>query len=366
MTGRLLTGATGFVGGAIALELLDRTDEPLVAVVRARDDGHARQRLHGALAEMAVGYGRDHLLDAIRTRTTAVAGDVTAPLCGVDPAGLPAVAEVWHCAASLRFEERHRAEIMAHNVAGTEHLLALAAAAGAGTVNHVSTAYVAGPRRGPVAEEPATDPAATNNCYEESKVRAEALVAASELRTRILRPGIVIGHSVTRHGVNWSGLYGMARHVHRFRTLGGRATRAFLPHVQLRVVGEPETRLNLVPVDVVARNAVGIALSGSPETYFHLTSPAAPTLGEVATELLGLLGLRQPLWVDDRATLTPLDQEFDRGTDFYRSYLRDDKQFGTAHTEAACGPDLATAPMDAGEVRAYLRHYLEEREPAAV
>lgn len=361
MTTRLLTGATGFVGGAIALELLERTEDPLVALVRGDDDDHARRRLHDALTDMAVGYGRPELVEVVRARATAVAGDITVSRCGV--AGLTGVDEVWHCAASLQYEEKYRTDIEAQNIAGTANVLALTRELGAGTINYFSTAYVVGNRRGPVPEEAVIDVGATNNCYEESKVRAEALVhaAAAELRVRILRPSIVIGHPVTRHGVNWSGMYGFARQVRLFRKVADRKLGTFLSHARVQLLAEPDCRLNLVPIDMVARNAVTVCLSDSPQTYFHLVNSETIPVRDAVSEIMALVGLREPRWVQDRDGFTSIDESLDDGMDFYRSYLRGEKHFELTNTDAVCGAGASSATLDPAEIRAYVGHYLAQQ-----
>src|SRR2546427_231127 len=73
---------------------------------------------------------------------------------------------------------------------------------------HFSTAYVAGRRTGTILERPVVDSTDMNNPYEESKARAELLVAdATGLRTWIMRPAVVIGHSETHATLSDQALY---------------------------------------------------------------------------------------------------------------------------------------------------------------
>ena len=364
MSVRLITGATGFVGGAVVLELLDRAEGRVLAVVRGRDAAQARARLHGALEEMAAGYGRPDLIPAVRERTDAVPGDILAPACGADQADLPDVDEFWHVAASLKYKEKDREEIEAANVGGTENALDLARRLGVPVFNYVSTSYVAGSRRGIVPEGPVLDASLANNCYEETKIRAERLVeaAAGTMRVRIMRPTIVVGHSRTRHGLNWSGLYGFARQLLVFQELVRPKVGTLLSHTRLRLVSDPFAPINLVPVDVVARNAVTIALSQSPATYFHLGNTVTPTAREVVGTVMGLTGLREPLWVRDKDDFTAIDDVLDKGMGFYGSYYRYGKRFDLSNTEAVCGPGSCHAPMDAEQITEFVRHYLS-REP---
>lgn len=360
----LVTGATGFVGGAVVLELLDRCDARILALVRGRDATEARARLHGALEEMAEGYGRPDLIASVRERTEAVPGDILAPACGADPASLPRVDEFWHVAASLKYKEKDREEIEAANVGGTAHALDLAKRLDVPVFNYVSTCYVAGSRRGIVPEGPVLDASLANNCYEETKIRAERLVeaAAGHTRVRIMRPTIVVGHSRTRHGLNWSGLYGFARQLLVFQELVRPKVGTLLSHTRLRLVSDPFAPINLVPVDQVARNAVTIALSDSPATYFHLGNAAAPSAREVVGTVMGLTGLREPLWVRDKDDFTAIDDVLDKGMGFYGSYYRFGKKFDLSNTETVCGPDSCAAPMDAAQITDYVLYYLS-REP---
>ena len=51
-----MTGATGFVGAALVLELLARTEDTLVCVVRPREGVTVQERLLAALEEAADAY----------------------------------------------------------------------------------------------------------------------------------------------------------------------------------------------------------------------------------------------------------------------------------------------------------------------
>src|SRR5215218_11247129 len=68
----LLTGVTGFVGTAVMLRLLERSDRPVVALVRAADTAEATARRRGALAEVAPA----ELIDAYMSRCSAVPADL--------------------------------------------------------------------------------------------------------------------------------------------------------------------------------------------------------------------------------------------------------------------------------------------------
>ena len=332
----VVTGATGLVGSALVLELLLRTDADVACLVRpGRSD--ASSRLVAALSAAARAYGHGEALDAdIRHRCVAIAADVDLPLCGVDPDRFPsAAAEFWHCAADQRYEERHWEGLQRTNVLGTRHAVELATAVGCLSFNHFSTAYVAGRRNGTVREQPVTDPL-HNNRYEESKIAAEWVVLAAEgLQKRILRPGIVIGHSVTRAVVGGhSGMYGIQRQLVQLERmlsmLGDPAVRTR----PLRLRADRATPVDLAPVDLVVSDAVSVSQSGH-AGVFHLTHPTGVRLGDGLDLMFDVAGLPRPHYTYSDAGFAAADREFDRKIDFFRSYLTGAKTFDRSRLLAA-------------------------------
>ncbi|RKS77900.1 male sterility protein [Motilibacter peucedani] len=358
MPRHLLTGTTGLVGGAVALELLERTDDELYCLVRGADATSARQRLLASLSESAVGYGRADLLPALADRVVPVWGDISEEGCGVVSA-LPQVEQVWHCAASLRYEEHYRDEILQQNVEGTRHVLDLARASGAAVFNHVSTAYVAGRASGRVLEGEAPGLEAANNCYEESKILGERLVTAETgMHVRVMRPSIVVGHSATLHATSFSGMYGFARLALFLRQTAGRRYGVDPRRTPLTVVAEPLAQLNLVPVDTVARNAVTIGLSQSAERYFHLTNAQAPSVALVVAVIHELLGMPRATWARSRDGLNAMDVAFDEAITFYSSYMRTTKEFDRTHADAVCGEGSSDVAFTRADIAAHVEHFL--------
>jgi nucleoside-diphosphate-sugar epimerase len=359
----LVTGATGFVGAALVLELLDQTAGEVACLVRpSHDPERARTRLTEALKRAFLLYERADMLPAIEERCTAVPFDLREE-SEETRARLPAgIAEVWHSAASLRFKQEQRPKIFEQNVEGTRRLLRLSTDIGASAFNHVSTAYVAGRRSGLVLEEPARDPSVAHNAYEESKIRAEMLVDEWEgMHTRIMRPSIVIGHTKTFAAISNTGLYGFILGVQRARKeVEAMGLGAFLAHRQIRLRGDGEAPINLIPVDVVARNAVRISRSSSDADVFHLANATPPLAAEVGRVVFAALGLAAPRWVTDADEFTLIDEKLDEQprTDFFRTYLSRDRVFDLSNTNAALGDPASKIPFDEGELAPYVEWYL--------
>jgi nucleoside-diphosphate-sugar epimerase len=327
---RLLTGATGFVGSHFLLRWA-LEGQRVVAMARASSPSAATERVRQALVVAARSLATPPLVPAVE----CVQGDLSRELCGVSAEAQGrlrqlGVRELWHFAASLQYEERHRDAIFETNVAGTRRAVDLAQALGCEWFVHVSTAYTAGSRRGLIGEQLPRRSAGFNNCYEASKADAEhlaaALCAARGIKLAILRPSIVVGPSCSKStGGSSTGIYGFARELARargpLRALGR----------PLRLHGEPETPLNLLPIDwFIDDVAELLRASVRASCIHHHTLDACPTIreiGEVVTELLALPGFV----IEPQATpKTPLEALLARRTAFYAPYLSGGKRFQRA------------------------------------
>ena len=354
----LVTGGTGFVGACIILELLRHTDVEVLCIVRP---GRKTEdvRLRTALEAAAHAYGYDEtILEAIKTRCRALSGNIETELCGVSTK--VRVDEFWHSAASLRYENRYAAEIFSTNVEGTRHAVELAHYLGVDRFNYVSTAYVAGKRSGRILEEIENNHE-TNNLYEASKIQAEAIVTcARDLRPRIFRPSVVIGHSKTYAATNFTGMYGFMRKLLQFKGMMSRIQEGFLLRESIRMRVDPDGLLNLIPVDIVARQAVEISLSSSPASVFHLTNATPPTIAEFLLLLFEELGIKEPQFVNHKDEYSWIDTKFDQAIDFYGSYLLGFKEFDRTNSDTAIGNTHdAACVLDATELRTYYRWYLK-------
>jgi thioester reductase-like protein len=345
----LVTGATGLVGAALVLELLARTDDEVVCLVRPGRLSPL-DRLRQALDTAARSYGVFGL--EIDKRCTVVTADLRHPRCGVE--GVRAD-EFWHCAADLRYENRHWEALQRTNVEGSRNALDLALAAGVTTFNYMSTAYVAGRLDGHLTE--VRHAAETNNRYEDSKVAAEDLVAeVTDFATRTLRPSIVIGHSRTYEVCGGlSGLYGIQRRLKQFKRALGVLGSSDEP---MRVRANAAARVNLVPVDLVAADAVSISQSTSTARVFHLTHPEPLSVGPGLGLMFEVADLPRPVFTTGDAGFTQLDREFDRKIDFYSSYLTGTKVFDQTNLLAAVDrPALTSWQFDLAELAKFYGWY---------
>ncbi|MFF3227882.1 SDR family oxidoreductase [Nocardia suismassiliense] len=357
MSGYLVTGATGMVGGALTLELLQSTDAPLHLLVRGGDTA-AEDRCLFALQEAAESYGLERdFVSRQRGRLHIVVGDLTSSAV-IERLPDRDIGEVWHCAASLKFDDRSRDEIFAVNVDGTARLLDLSEKVGATRFNYISTAYVAGSTVGRIDESAVPPDACANNQYELSKIAAEHLVSSCDsISTCIWRPSIVVGHSTTLATTSFTGLYGLVRDAFRFKR---RTQKVFGPGFvprQTRVLADPTAEANLIPVDLLVRQAVSLStLPGFEADIVHLTNGAAPSLRDVLSVTAEATGVREPEYVTSADSLTALDRRLRKAMQFYAPQGGGTKFFAQDVAEQYGSP--LRFPMDVDYLRALIGWYI--------
>ena len=167
-TTALITGATGFLGGALARRLLGEGLE--VTCLGRRESAGAQ------LAALGMRFVRTDLEDAAAVSAACAGQDL-----------------VFHCGA-LSAPWGRRADFVAANVRGTANLIAGCEKHGIGRLVHVSTPSVFFERRdrfdltesSPFALRPVNE-------YVRTKLMAERLVDAARLETVTLRPRAIFG-----------------------------------------------------------------------------------------------------------------------------------------------------------------------------
>jgi thioester reductase-like protein len=267
----LLTGATGFLGMDALARLIEREDEQVVVLVRARDEQGARERLQGTL-----GLLYDDLPLGVSERVTAVRGDLLEPGLGLSARDrgwlIASVDRIIHCAASISFE-LPLAEAREINVAGVSRVLELAREIACGgslrRLVHVSTAYVSGRHAGEFSEEDLDVGQEFRNTYERSKHEAEGLLReTAELPLAVARPSIVVGHSASGWTSAFNVLYWPMR--------------AFERGLLKEVPAREDSIVDFVPIDYVTDGL--LALLDEPDargTYNLVAGEQALSAGEL-------------------------------------------------------------------------------------
>lgn len=267
--GTFLTGGTGFLGGEVLVRLLERDENPVYVLIRARSDEEASGRLNelvGSLMGSAEPWSH---------RAVAVKGDVTEAWLGMGSEPREWLAErvgrIIHCAASVSFT-LGLAESRQINVDGTRRVIEFGelcqSRGGLESFLHVSTAYVAGTHTGSFNECDLDVGQGFRNAYERTKFEAERVVRERGwgLPVQIVRPSIVVGDSETGWTPTFNVLYGPLK--------------AFSRGAYPAIPARRSAPVDVVPVNYVADSI--LALDGRPRTTHHLTAgERASSVGEL-------------------------------------------------------------------------------------
>ena len=346
-----LTGITGFVGGWLARELLDR-GHPVIALVNIRHDQCPEKRLAKLFQDWF--YTPEEFAE-FGDQLTVVGGDLAAPRLGITDEilkALPPFRSIIHCAGLVQFDQYLLPDLREINMEGTRQVLALADECSVREFHHVSTAYVAGKRTGRVLESELDGRAGFHNPYEETKFEAEKMVRAWRARDGthaiIHRPGIVVGDSKTGYTTHYHGFYGLPRVmeicIERFGDMG-----------MIRFPAMPEKKVNLVPINYVvqAMRAIFEAHCHFGKT-FHLTNPNPPTLAELARAMEHVFGKSGPKFVSmSQFLLKPPSSEERfavKMVERYAPYLRfPEAEFDQTNIRDALVGDPVDSPFLSGE-----------------
>lgn len=331
----LITGATGIMGSWVLGEALMRGYAP-IALMRDATPEAARARLTSVLSLI----GLEHRVAEIRI----VRGDARRPDLGLHPAEVAelraSLGGMIHCAACTSFSPREDAELWATNVGGVANVLHFLAGSGV-PLFHVSTAFVAGKRRGRALESELDLNQDFNNTYERSKCEAERMVqdaiAKGSIRAAIFRPAIIVGATQDGAISQFMNFYGFLRFIDAAST--GR-----LGTGRLRVRGNPLATKNLVPVDWVAKALWTIVeTEGANGHTYHLTNPTPSTqqrLLEWANHWMSSSKVSLEYVSRLEGDISPLEQAANVSFRLYRSYLQYEPIFDRTNTDRALNGSL--------------------------
>ncbi|SEN19360.1 SDR family oxidoreductase [Lihuaxuella thermophila] len=253
------TGFPGFIATRIIKKLLEQNPnamfELLVHPSQLENAGQEIGRLEQS------GYGTED-------QFSIIPGDITLENLGLNPATLKrlkeSVHDVFHLAAiyDLAVPKEIAYQV---NVIGTNHVNDFVL-----QLNHLrryvyfSTAYVSGNRTGKILETELDCGQTFKNFYESTKFEAEVLTQQirDQVPTTIIRPGIVMGDSITGETVKFDGPYFIMRFLDKFAKWP-------IPYV-----GKGEVPFNVVPVDYVVEATCYLAQHPAGENkVYHLTDP---------------------------------------------------------------------------------------------
>ncbi|MDG5788356.1 SDR family NAD(P)-dependent oxidoreductase [Evansella sp. AB-P1] len=261
----LITGGTGFVGSTLVKKLLE--DQHHVYIL-ARSQKKVEKLLQSLSSKQL------KFLNIIE-------GDLSLENVGLSKQTLKdltgTIDAVYHSAAFLSFDEEDREKLFHINVNGTKNLLNVSKTLGIQKFIHVSTAYTLGESTQGYEELYPIESTSFVNSYEESKCVAEHVVMTykDHFDVTIMRPGIVIGDSITGEADTTFGLYGVLRAVELLKKRATRLNEA--SGMVYRLLVDKTKVSHLVPVDYISSLLALGLLYGKKNTIYNLVNPTPPS-----------------------------------------------------------------------------------------
>jgi thioester reductase-like protein len=361
----LVSGSTGFLGSAITqrllvsgckLRLLIRrrdSDSPQISV--GKDDLIKQLILGHQLYEYSQEQCRSveerlnsdkSFYELFLSNVEIIKGDITSSSLGLEKQEYrklcDEVDEVFHCAAVTHFEMQGDDEHTAVNIQGTESMLQFANFGKQKRFHYVSTAYVAGKQNGIICENEMVNEPLFNNEYERSKFVAEQLVIkyakCNDIPYTIYRPGIIVGDSRTGATCKFDNLYLFVKVLLNIKSSFDKCKSDDTNNTTIRVPGDPDALINLVPIDYVADAMVAILenIEGVGGIY-HITNPDPPRLSELRDLVMTILGTNgMHVKIDgelEKKGLNTVEKLFLRQTRSYYSYLFNKLRFDDSSTQ---------------------------------
>jgi nucleoside-diphosphate-sugar epimerase len=351
----LVTGATGSVGGLLALNAL-RAGHSVRLLVRRKHHRSSRDRVRDVFG--LLGFSEEQWRQKAPD-INIYEGDIVQPHFGLSNKEWNLLRHdlswIFHAAAYLGFEDDQRAKSMLVNVDGTRNVLDFAHSSGA-HLFYISTAYVAGRTKDIVFERELRDPVPWRNPYEETKFLAEREVHLTcrkeNLPYTVYRPAILMGDWSHGRTLKFRNVYYFMKLFHQLSKRKRKTS--FL------LKGTMEGKINLLPVDFAVQAMWN--LSQAPRCsgdIYHITNPSPPMLQELislAAKILGLdIAIEAPLHPETQSRRVEIPPSL------YAAYLHGNIEFDLTNTRSVLHDYDASFPlMDEHYYRRILSYAIEQ------
>lgn len=288
-----ITGVTGFIGSNLAERLEEETGDKIFVLARSKGELSAKERVKKALPDFS---GEVMEGDVCLGEDFGMSDHNKIMLSKFD-------LEVWHIAGNVSFDTSKSDEVFRDNFGGTKNVLGFIRKMGVKRVHYISTAYVAGDRRGlgGIKEKIAFENEdfigqKFHNAYEESKLKAEILVKNTSsllnLETTIYRISVAVGNSLTGKTSTFSGYYA---YMYKLKLLKDRLEKSgkanSLDGISVKI---PSSAIvNIACVDYMVDTIIALAKNNkSVGGVFHVVNPNPPYAGVLFKKNLEILGIK--------------------------------------------------------------------------
>lgn len=281
-----LTGATGILGSHILRLILEKEDSFINLLIRGRDKKEAKERSLVLISQIY----KDPLDRNILKRINIIKGEITEKDLGIEKEQYnwlcKEVDEIYHCAALAEFKAPLKL-VRLSNVEGTRNILDFALKfKRLQRIHYISSAFIAGNKKGVFSENDFSVGQEFNNPYEQSKFEAEFLVREyikKDMKISIYRPSIIVGEYYTGATNNFRMFYQPLRLL---------ATGLFKT-----MPLDPKVYLNLIPVDIAAGAIYVLASKESKNGVYHIVSPQNISIVHIVNIASSFFGFKKPQFI---------------------------------------------------------------------
>ncbi len=332
----LMTGATGFVGSALAANLLARSVQ-IIALVRNDPKG---ERTRAAIRSAAGGFGLDFAESLIEHNLRVFEIDEHNPCRNLTPHDLAEINEVWHAAAEMSFSVDRLVESLRTNVSMTIALYQCIAqfATKCKRFYYVSTASVAGSVNGKVPEtlnfagDCVTSYQLSKRCAEQSLA---LLSTKSGLPVTLFRPTGIVGHETTGWARGDYGFYMFAKIMKALQRANVQTIKLHFNHSR---------RLDFIPVNRLVEQAIALSERQGVSRMleiFHCSNGLGKTIGE----MVSFIGRFFDVIVSYGPPETMLEQEMAKSFESTAPLLETEWKFDRSCLDQALGHPYECSPI---------------------
>ncbi|MCS7003956.1 MAG: SDR family oxidoreductase [Cytophagales bacterium] len=393
MTNIAITGATGLVGRHLIFEIIQQNLHQLenirLFILGRNNEKHSlEQRFTDIIASEGFSYWNldpteyDKIFCFLENQVKYIHTHLEAHIPIVDPSELAQIKETpidyfFHLAAlpDLRNTPATEQRVMQANFLGTKRLLELLAKCQIKEFDYIGTAFVCGKTSGKILPTYLNPTQDFNNPYEKSKLLAELAVKEfsqkHNIRCRYFRPGIVCGrllHKPLGHAHKFDVFYEIFAFLYMEKLRILKSTDRFFEtpvNLNLRLVFDPESSANIVPVDYLVKVLYQVCVQNPPDDHFHLVHEKNTNFQvflDATLEVMNISGVQQVHEIPK--DVSPIERLYhSRVGAIFNPYLNSKpKIFDTSNLQIVLQKgNLKCPPLSAENIKILMRYATQKK-----
>ncbi len=362
----LITGITGLVGSAFAVDVLKRDKNiTFLAITRKKEDQSARARVNGAIIDQCNFDGTPDIAENLLKRIDVLEGDISDPVHLAMSKKLDGIDTIFHCAADVNLGVDSEGKTFHVNYNGTKVLLEIASELNVKSFHYVSTAYVAGKTKGRVMEDqqPATE---WHNPYEHSKYESEKLVRASGIPFTIYRPSIIVGRHTDgkiRKPLAFYYILEFLAVIKERQCAKRHEEPSDWLDMPLRMNAHPTETVFFVPIDYVTSVTVELFFKPIINKTYHLTGNSPVSTTEIENAVGQTLKVKNVEIVDHISNPTMDEKLLHRFLGEFLPYFGSEAVFDVSNIIDVFGPQSMEWNLDGDKLIQLIGSYYMENFP---